>query len=302
MLEHLRSLAVFARTVELGSFRAAARALELSPSVVSHHINTLEGRLGVPLLHRSTRRLALTTDGERLFTAAREMVNAAERGLDALAFDGDTPRGKVRLTAPAYFAETAFCADLAAFSLAHPQVQATVAFSDARHDLLRDGLDLALRVGHLEDSALKVKALAHMERVLVVSRRALAGRAQPQTLAELATWDFVQLSVRAPEITLLPPGKRKPVTLAFQARIAVDSAAALRGLALAGAGVATVPEVLVRHDLARGTLVELLPDWRVAPVGVYAVWPAATQRPALVHHFLTFMAPRIASLFERPAR
>jgi DNA-binding transcriptional LysR family regulator len=101
MLDQLRPLAVFAKTVETGSFRAAASALELSPSVVSHHIAQLETRLGVALLYRSTRRLALTRVGERLFQSARVMLEAAETGLDSVSRQSRQPVGELRITAPA---------------------------------------------------------------------------------------------------------------------------------------------------------------------------------------------------------
>lgn len=301
MIEHLRSLAVFARVAELGSFRAAARALALSPSVVSHHVSELERRLSLPLLHRSTRRLSLTPDGEKLFAAAREMVGAAERGLDAVSGKSETPTGALRLTAPAFFAETSLCHDLAAFSEAHPNVKLTVSFTEARRDLLRDGLDLAFRVGTLEDSALKKRKLADMGRLLVASPRYVAARKPPRTLRDLETWDFLQLTSRPAEITLTPPGKKAPVSLAFAARVSVDSAAALRQLAVAGGGLAALPEVTLRSDIAGGRLVEVLPGWRMASFGVYAVWPGNPQRPGLTLRFVDFMAGRIEALFASRA-
>ena len=159
MIDDLRALAVFARTVELGSFRGAAKALALSPSVVSHHVALLESRVGVPLLYRSTRRLALTPEGERLFASAREMVEAAERGLDGVNGRSESPSGLLRVSVPAFLANTAFPRDLAAFSAEHPRVRLTVGFSDGRRELIQDGLDVALRIGGLEDSSLRARRL-----------------------------------------------------------------------------------------------------------------------------------------------
>jgi DNA-binding transcriptional LysR family regulator len=301
MLEHLRSLAVFARTAELGSFRAAARALGLSPSVVSHHVSELERRLALPLLYRTTRRLALTPDGEKLFEAAREMLSAAERGLDAVSGRSESPSGTLRLTAPAFLAETSLSRDLAAFSAAHPGVRLVVSFTDARRDLLRDGLDLAFRVGDIEDSTHRTRKLADMRRVLVGSPRYVGARKPPQALRDLAGWDFVQLSSRPPEIRLTPPGKKTELSLAVTPRISVDNAAAIRELVMAGAGLSTLPEVLARSDLAAGRLVEVLPGWRAAAVGVHAVWPHNAQRAGLTSRFVDFMTPRAAALFAPPA-
>lgn len=299
MLDQLRSLAVFAKVVELGSFRAAARALSLSPSVVSHHVSELERRLSLPLLYRSTRRLALTPDGERLVVAAREMVDAAERGLDALSGHGHSPTGALRVTAPAFLAETRFSADLAAFQAACPKVSLTVSFTDAPRDLLRDGFDLALRIGRLEDSTHKTRKLADMRRLLVGSPRYVGAKQPPRAPRDLEGWDFMQLSSRPAELTLTAPG-RPAVVIAFEPKIAVDSAAALRELAIAGVGLVTLPEVTVRADVASGRLVEVLPTWQAALLGVYAVWPSNAQRAGLTLRFVELMASRIAALFAAP--
>lgn len=301
MIDQLKSLAVFAKTVELGSFRKAALALSLSPSVISHHVSMLERSLGLPLLYRSTRRLALTPDGEALYDAVREMLEAAERGLDAVSGRSESPSGLLRITAPAFLAETKFCRALAAFSKEHPKVKLSIAFTDARRDLLRDGLDVAIRVGTLEDSTNKSRKLADMRRVLVGSSRYMRDRAMPRTLRELDAWDFVRLSPRAAEITMTPPGRKKPVTLGFAPRISVDSAAAIREMVLAGAGLAVLPDLLVRSDLARGSLVEVLPGWRIPLVGVHAVWPGNAQRPGLTLRFVEFMASQLKGLFAPPS-
>ena len=300
MIENLKALAVFARTVESGTFRAAARTLGLSPSVVSHHISELERRLEVPLLYRTTRHLALTPAGERLFADAREMLAAAERGLDAIGEggDGDGLNGRLRITAPALLAETRFCRDLAAFTRAHPRVSLAVAFTERRQDLLRDGFDVALRIGHLDDSSLKVRKLAMMPRVLVASPTYVAQHARPRTIRDLEAWDFIQLSALRPEVSLIPPGKKTPVTRPFRSRVAVDSAAALREMAIAGMGVTSLPAVLARRELAQGRLVEVLPRWRLPTLGVFAVWPGGAARPGLTLRFIELMAEPLKDLFQ----
>lgn len=296
MLDHLRSLAVFAKVAELGSFRAAARAFSLSPSVVSHHVSELEARLELPLLYRSTRRLALTPDGERLVAAAREMVDAAARGLDAVSGRSASPSGTLRVTAPAFLAQTSLCHDLAAFSHDHPNVRLIASFTDVPRDLLRDGLDLALRIGRLEGSTHKVRKIADMRRVLVGAPRYLRSCKPARTPRDLESWSHIQLSSRPAELALLAPGK-KPISIAFTARIAVDSAAAMRELVLEGVGIAMLPEVLVRSDLSQGRLVEVLPGWRAPVLGVYAMWPGNAQRPGLTLRFVEFISGRMAALF-----
>ncbi|MFO0554717.1 MAG: LysR family transcriptional regulator [Polyangiaceae bacterium] len=296
MMEHLRALAVFAKVVETGSFRAAARSLELSPSVVSHHVAELERSLATPLLYRSTRSVTLSPQGEVLFESAREMLTAAARGLDKVGAGSADPRGQLRVTVPAFLAETPFTADIGAFLQAHPHVELTLSFSDTPRDLLRDRLDLAIRLGRLEPSSNKAKKLGEMRRALVTSPRYLGAR-RPRTPRDLEGWDFVQLSSRPAQIALTRGERGGSVELTFTPRVQVDSAAAMRDLVVAGVGSAALPDVMVRGAIARGQLVELLPGYRPLPIPVYAVSPAGAQRASLTARFVEFMAGRIAALF-----
>lgn len=296
MVEALKPLAVFAKAVECGSFRQAARQLGLSPSVVSHHVTALEARLSVALLYRSTRRLALTPAGETMYDAAREMLAAAGRALDAVG-PVATPTGRLRITAPALLVGTSFGADLAAFAAAHPKVALSVAFTEQRLDLLRDGLDVALRIGRLEDSTLKARRLAVMRRVLVAAPAYVAARARPRAIGDLAAWDHLQLASRPPVLALVPPRRRVAVTLPYAPRVTLDSAIALRDMAVAGIGVTSLPELLARDELARDGLVEVLPGWRLPGVDVYAVWPGGATRPQLTLRFVDFVGARLAALF-----
>ena len=297
MIDHLKALAVFATTVEQGSFRGAARVLGLSPSVVSHHVSGLERRLGVALLYRTTRKLSLTSDGEQLFRSAREMLHAAERGLDAISGASTTPTGTLRLTAPAILIDTRFTRDLAAFARTLPHVAISIAFTEQRHDLLRDGLDLAIRIGHLDDSSLKMKKLATMRRVLISSPAYVATRPRARRLADLEGWDFVTLSALPPTLEAIPPRRKTPLKIALAPRVTTDSATAMRELVLAGAGIAGIPELVAREALQRGRLVEVLPAWRMTSRDVYAVWPGGTPRPGLTARFVDFIEPRLRELF-----
>ncbi len=301
MLDLLRPLAVFARVAELGSFRAAARQLGLSPSVVSHHIAELEARLGVALLYRSTRRLALTPAGDRLLAGATAMATAAQQGLDAVNAAGEGLQGPLRVTAPAFLADTPWPEHLAEFSRVHPKVELAVTFSEQPRDLLASGLDLAIRAGHLRDSSLIAKRVGELRRVLVASPHLLHRQRAPQNPFDLQSWPFVQLSMLAVEVELEDARTGLHTQVAVAARVQVDNAAAMRALALAGAGAAVLPEVLVRGAVQRGELRVLLDGWTVPSVPVHAVWPPTSHAVALTRRFVDFAAPRLAELLgERP--
>lgn len=288
MIDRLRQLAIFAKAAESGSFRGAAQVLDLSPSVVSHHISKLETDLGVALFYRSTRKLSLTSDGEKLLSSAQNMVAAAEQGLDEISAGSLEPTGRLKLTAPAVMAHSSLIERIAAFAADHPRVDLEMSFSDVRRDIIAEGIDLAIRMGWLKDSALIAKKVATEERILLAAPSCLKGRKMPETPDDLQDWPVVNLGGidRQFEFTG-PSGERK--TLAAASRLVVDDAMALYRLVRAGAGLGTVPVFLAAEDLAAGRVVQLLPGWQVSPLGIYAVWPSNTRRDSLTSRFVKYL-------------
>ncbi len=291
MIDHLRALAVFAKAVEHGTFRAAARALQLSPSVVSHHVAQLEGAFGVALLYRSTRRLTLTDDGRRLFAAAREMVAAAELGLQGIASKAEDPSGHLKIAAPAGLVAGPLLDDLAAFATAHRRVAMTMCFSDAPIDLIGEGVDVAFRGGSLKDSSLKSKRLFDFPRTLVAAPAYAAARPAPRHPRDLAGWDWIRLASRPPAAQFGGPGGRA-AEVAFSSRLTVDNAEAMLRLAAHGLGVTIVPSAVAERELRAGRVVEILPEWRPLAPTVYAVWPANAPRGGLAMRLVAFLEKR----------
>lgn len=291
MIDELRALAIFAKVVEAGSFRSAAMSLKLSPSVVSHHVAELEGRLGVTLLYRSTRRLSLTYEGEKLFTSAKAMLLAAEKGLNSIAYHATEPTGKLNLTVPAMLTRSPLIGEIAAFAKAFPKVSISINFSDLQQDLIQESIDLAVRIGDLKDSSLKSKRLFTMKRKLVVSPDLVSSYKSPQEPEDLLKWDWIGLKMR-PNTKILINQKGKTCAIDFEPGIIVDSMDAVCQLAIAGLGIATPPEFLVAEDIKQGNLVEPLPEWQAEPIPVYAVWPPNASKESLTFRFITFLEVR----------
>lgn len=290
MIDDLRAMAVFAKTVEMGSFRAAAKELQLSSSVVSHHVSQLESRLGVALLYRSTRQLSLTHHGAQLFESVKAMLAAAETGLNAMARQSQEPSGTLRITVPAFFSRGTLLEDIAAFAQAFPKVLLSINFSDVKQDLIQEGIDLAIRIGQLQDSALKSKKLFDVRRKLVVAPHYRSGRAveAPQDLAQ---WDWIGLSMR-PDFKTLSNAAGETCKIEYQPRISVDSIDAVCQLAIAGLGLATPPAFMVEDAIAAGRLIDPLPGWQVEALGAYAVWPANAARESLTLRLIRFLEMR----------
>ncbi|MFY0611455.1 MAG: LysR family transcriptional regulator [Hyphomicrobiaceae bacterium] len=289
MINHLRALAVFAKTVEHGSFRAAADDLELSPSVVSHHISQLEEQLGVALLYRSTRTLSLTRDGERLIGAAQAMLSAAEDGINTVLDHASGLSGELQITAPAVLAQSPLADKITQFLRVHPGVKISIDFSDDRRDVVADGIDVAIRMGWLRDSALKARKLYDVERVLVASNSLLTGRPVPKSPKDLEDWDWLDLA-SVPLKPIFRHASQKTITLRPATRLTANSAAALYQFVARGAGIAALPRFLAEADIQAGTTQVLLPEWRISSIAVYAVRPQNATRDGLTATFVNSLA------------
>jgi len=288
MLDDLRAMTLFVRTVELGSFRAAAKASNLSPSVVSHHIQQLEKKYGVALLYRSTRKLAQTDEGRRFYERARQMVAAAAGAVDVLTGEAASPYGKLTVSLPAAQVRGAITRKVAEFAELHPYVHLKLVCTDEPVDLFAGGVDVALRAGTLKDSSLKSKRVGSVGRTLVCSPRYLARKAVPDHPDDLAGWDWIRL-------THLPASRRfthadgRTADVDYEARIEADSVEAMYQMARHGLGLATPPDFLVADDIAAGRLIELLPDWHLPAMPVTAVWPPNVPAESLTLRFVHFL-------------
>ncbi len=290
MLDELRQIYIFAKTVDHGSFRGAAQSLRLSPSVVSHHVGQLEKRLGVALLYRSTRKLSLTADGERLLAAAHTMIDAVETGVHDIAYQTQQISGILRLTVPAFLGQSDLTNQFARFTLKNPKVQLEIDYSDARRDVIADGYDVAIRAGDMQDSSLKARKLFEMRRCLVAAPAYLKTRPKPSLPKDLTDWDWLEFGpVWNTKRVFKNSGKTS--TLAKQSfRISVNDAYALSHLARAGAGVAIIPEFIAAPYVSTGELKHLLQDWSVDSINVYAVWPQNAPKGGLIKLFINFLS------------
>ena len=281
MIDRLRQMAIFAKVIDHGSFRGAARELRLSPSVVSHHVSELEAHIGVALLYRSTRRLSLTKEGEALLAAARKMVDAAESELAALSMAAREPAGELSLTAPSVLSPSPFTDAIAAFSLAYPRIRLSVDFSDHRRELIEGGFDIAIRMGFNAKTTATSRVLFRVERKLFASTDYLASRSPVANPRELQDWDWLALSqVQNPPLSFNKRGAGFE-TIKPKARIFANDAQAIYRLARAGAGLAVAPVYLAEDDIVTGRVADVLPDWELQPLDVFAAWPANAPRHGL---------------------
>lgn len=286
MIDQLRQMAIFAKTIDHGSFRGAARELRLSPSVVSHHISQLEEHLGVALMYRSTRKLRLTPEGERLLSATRNMLEAVEGELLELSSVSGAPSGELRVTAPSVLAKSPFTEMVAKFLKVFPRVRLSLDFSDERRELIDDGFDIAIRMTRKAKNSATTRKLFQVGRSLVASPDYLANQPPAQEPIGLRDWTWLELApVREPQIKFRK-GKTEQVVPRATSQISCNDAQALYRFALAGTGLAIVPEFLATEDAAAGRIVYPLSDWDLDPIEVFAQWPANAPKHGLVKLFV----------------
>lgn len=288
MINDLRALAIFAKVAEAGSFSAAGRALRLSTSVVSHHVSSLEMRHGVPLLHRSTRSLSLTNEGQCLLDAARRMIEAAEEGFDAIADISGAPTGTLRISAPAFLMNSPQVDAVWQFARQYPGVSLTLCSSDKQVNLVAEGFDVAIRLGVMSDSSLKSRKIGTFERCLVASPSYLESREALTTPEDLSCCDFVMLDM-LPEKFVLHKDGVNVVVQPEKSRVLVNSIGGAISAVLAGLGVQKLPLSEVSEELAAGSLVNVLPDWSLETYNIYAVWPESSRRGTLVGLLLEYL-------------
>ncbi len=293
-LPDFEAWAIFARVVEAGSFSRAAAELELSKATVSKALTRLEARLGTPLLHRSSRRLSLTPSGGAALERATRLLAEGDALEDAVRDRTSEPRGLVRLTAPLSFGIRTLGPLLPDFLGRHPGVSIDLQLTDRRSDLVADGIDVALRIGVLADSALRARRLYGIARLLVASPGYLAREGAPAHPRELARHAAILFThIPAPALWRFRHKREGTCEVRVDGRLRLDNADVGFAALIAGVGLGEMPEFMVWDALRDGTLVKLLPEWRTAPAALHIVTPPGPVRPARVEALIAFLAKNL---------
>jgi DNA-binding transcriptional LysR family regulator len=289
MIEHLRHMAIFACVVDEGSFRGAAKTVGLAPSRISQTVSDLEDFLGVTLLYRTTRKIALTNEGRMFYARVTEMMQSAEAGLNELNALSLEPVGALRISLPAFMSSSEISTAIAEFIRRHPLVALSVVYTDHRMELLEDGFDLNIRAGWLDSSSMMSRKLGESERALVAGAQYAASRPPPRHPADLEDWDWVRYQQRS-DITEFTSDGGETAKVTGNARLEVDSVDALYHFACQNLGATVLPAHLAERGVASGALVRLLPEWKLRPLGYYAVWADKSRRENLTLLFVRFLA------------
>ena len=295
-LPDLNDLYLFVRVVDKGSFTAAGRAAGLTISRVSRRIAALEERLGVLLLHRTTRRLALTAVGELFYQHCRAMVSEAEAAAEAVEQVQATPRGRVRITCPALTAQSVLGPIITDFLQRYPEVRVSLAATDRIVDLIDEGFDVAIRfrAAPLEDSNLVARALGESHTYLVASPAFLDRHGRPARPADLADLSSVGKSRHDTAYRWhLTEGNGHTTVISHQPLLDSDDWLVIKHAALRGVGVAAIPGELCREELESGELEIVLPDWHLPGTNLHIVYTSRRGLIPAVRAFIDFATERL---------
>jgi len=293
MSDRLQELAVFIRAAESGSFSRTGRELGLSQPSVSRIVSELEGRLGVTLLLRTTRRITVTDAGAVFLERARALLHELEEAEDA-ARGVDSLRGQIRVAMPVLYGVRDIVPRLPEFLTAHPLLKIELVVADELQNLIAEGADVAIRMGKLTDSQFGARKLTTMQRHVVAAPAYLKSRGTPKTPADLSEHDCVV----GPG-----PGARQSwsfthgvtvTSVDVQGRLQTNSGPALFACLTAGLGIGIASDAMCREQLKSGELVEVLKSYKLEPVEVHAVFPAGPRPSAKVRAFVDYLAASLA--------
>lgn len=289
----LEDLQIFVATLEQRSFTAAARAMGLSKQYVSRRIGALEAALGVRLLNRTTRRLQPTELGLALYERAQGILAAVRDTEEMLTSHSATVRGTLRVSAPVSFGTLHLAQRLPRFMQMHPDVEITLDLNDRHVDLIAEGYDMALRGGVLPDSSLIARRLALVCIEVVAAPAYLQARGTPVHPDELAAHECLLFGQGGPvEWPFQVDGKT--VRLPVHGRLRANNGEVVRDAAIAGLGIASLPDFIVAQAVADGRLVRLLEAFQAPIAGVHAVYPSHRQPSRAVQAFTEFLREELA--------
>lgn len=294
-MSYLNNIRIFVRVVELGNLSAAGRDQRVSPAVASNRIKVLEKHLGVRLFNRTTRKLTPTEHGRIFYEGALEIVEAVDGAEAAVADVTQKPRGTIHVTAPLGIGRRLIGPGVPEFHDLYPDIKVRLRLSDRKIDLMNEGVDIAFKLGLIEDSNLRMRGIMECERVLCASPEYLKKAGKPETPDALIDDKHQCLLLRFPGSNEFfwrlktPDGIRK---FQVDGPFDTDDGDVLTGWALAGRGIINKPRFEIHRHFEAGRLILLLPEFPPVPAQLACLYPHKKFQDPKVRLFIDFMATR----------
>jgi DNA-binding transcriptional LysR family regulator len=287
----------FVRIADRGSLSAVGRELNIGQSTVSRHLRELEEAVGVPLLSRTTRRITLTDEGSRYYANCLQILRLVEQAGNEARGARGAPSGTIRLSCTAAFGVLHVSPLVFAFQDRYPDISVDLSLTDERIDLVREGVDIALRLGPLTDSSMKLRPLGQSQRLLVAAPNYLAARGRPTAPQDLSGHEGIRMTNVAGSDTLVlqgPGGERHAVP--FGGRFRIDHGLAAREALAAGRGIAPAHRWLVQDLLDEGRLEAILPGYSLPSVPLSMLIVPERAGISRVRLLVQFLAEQLARM------
>jgi DNA-binding transcriptional LysR family regulator len=289
-MDKFQEMASFVAVVDEGSFIRAADASGLSKAAISRHLNDLEHRLGVRLLHRTTRRLSLTAEGQAFYARCRELLTSVDEAESEITSQSGAPSGVLRVNAPLTFGVLHLAPLWGQFADLYPKVSLDVTLGDRVVDLVDEGYDVGVRITAMTGTMLVSRKLASTRMVLCASPTYLAKYGTPTHPSELTGHRAIAYTYWASRDDWEFTGPHGPVSVHVNAWFHTNNGDTCRLAALEHQGIILQPTFIVGDDLERGTLVELMPEFHSSELGIYAIYPTRKFLPLKVRRLIDFLA------------
>lgn len=292
-MDKYQEMRVFTAVVEASSFVAAADSLGMSKAAVSRHVSELEQRLGVRLLHRTTRRLSLTSEGEVFLSRCRDILSSIEASEAEISTRSLSVSGLLKVSVPISFGIRHMAPLWPEFLALHPQLKLDVQLADLVIDLVDEGFDMAIRIARLADSSLISRQIAGTRLVLCAAPAYLQRKGTPQHPSELAGHDVLGYSLLATGDQWHFNGPDGPVSVKVRPRLWSNNGDSCIAACVQGAGIQLQPTFFIAEELRRGELVEILPQFQAVTLGIYAVYPTRKFVLPKVRALVDFLDTRL---------
>jgi DNA-binding transcriptional LysR family regulator len=294
-MDRFLEMKVFSAVVEAGSFTGASHLLDMSKAAVSRYVAELEERLGVRLLHRTTRKLSPTTEGEIFHARCRELLDNLDEAEAEITSRSGEASGLLKVNVPVTFGLMHLAPLWPALLARYPKLELDITLSDRVADLVEEGFDLAVRIGQLPASSLISRKLASTRMVLCASPDYLQRRGEPAHPDQLLQHDVISYSLFSSGENWSFTGPDGQVSVKVAPRVRTNSGDTCRAAALHHQGVVLQPTFIVGADLAQGTLREIMPGYRSIELGVYAVYPTRKFVSPKVRLLIDFLVEAFAA-------
>jgi DNA-binding transcriptional LysR family regulator len=295
-VDRLQAMEMFVRVVEMGSFSKAAREFATTQPTITKHVAAIETRLKVRLLNRNTRGISLTESGALYYEKCKSIVHQAQEAENIARLRQTQAQGLLRIGTSVAFGRRVIVPLALDFMARHSQMRVDLSFDDRYSDLVAQGLDLAVRMGKLADSALGARFLGMNPWLLAASPRYLKRQGTPKRPADLAAHDaLIYSSVQGDDVWRLFSPRGEPVTVHVTGKLRSNNLSAVLAAARNGLGIAALPRYVAGDSLASGQVVEVLRDFALPEQEIHAVFPSPKLVPGKVQAFVAFLQGRFGA-------